>query len=319
MILESPQKRFNNSPKVKVQQKDQPTWNAWTPYDGNLEVINKLIESWSQKRTDQDKRIRDQAIPDKVKKSWRDLLVGILPNRSTNSLIFTYDRGSASIIPSNVYVKKSGCGTTDKSWNTLCHDLLFEPITRLVLLEFEFIRLLEIRKGTIIEVLRLPANTSPRMVDMRRFIGSMLRIYRTDPGPIVVMGCGDGKMELDCWLLSGYVPIQACYKLSKKENLDNWWNSIQKQGYDRVWKNKWNEWMYDQSCKNNSYTSDRKMILSAIRNKRLKSIFIPEDADARKTIPAHFVHNFILNNIHIYPSPTHVISGIITHNHHTMI
>lgn len=139
-----------------------------------------------------------------------------------------------------------------------------------------------------------------------------MRLYK-EPGPIVVAGPGNGIMELDCWMLSGYVHVQAVWRIDNKTNWEHWWQIMHAQGYANLWKEKWLETEIHQSIENGTWTDQTDQIQELVLKGRVSTIVKYKTDDAFK-ITNEIIKQILVKNINIFSINETWQSGAIKQN-----
>ncbi len=157
------------------------------------------------------------------------------------------------VLPLRFGIYEPGIADVRDAWKEISKQLILEPCTWIIQSHPDRLELWERSTDRNQLTICMQTRNGSRYSTMRKFLSSTIRFYREKPGPVLLIGQGDGIMELDYWIISKYLLVQACIGMDFIQNHSTWWESINQNGHLEFWRSAW----------------IRKQIDSAVKQKRI--------------------------------------------------
>ncbi len=207
---------------------------------------------------------------------WRKKLKQFVPGYPTYALILIKENESEEIIAISNHVEDYGIADLPIGWHLALKKIHTNPTIRIIEIDFKQVSMYEVRSGNPILSMDYQLDKRPRYDLIRYFIAALIRIYRNDPGPILIRSHSNGIMELDCWLLSNYFSISEYWKMDN-ESVQRWWGQLQKKNYDKACIDQWASDIIGKK-KNQVQKAKNEMLISDTMNcNRAKGLIIPRN------------------------------------------
>lgn len=211
----------------------------------------------------------------RIKQGIQTALQYYSPPFPTKTILFRIDPAEIRTIPLRYEIARTGIANGRFAWRSLLNNMELDPATWYIRLGSDRYELIESDPQKRDRSISLPIGTESRYVTIRRFISSVLRIYRNNPGPLVAIGNGDGIMELDCWILSSYLTVQSQINLSLLKRVKDWERSFERSGHTSRWIKSWIEIQIDTAKRRNKWADRNDDIPAIIKTRRVSAIINP--------------------------------------------
>lgn len=271
-------------------------WMGWIPVQEAADDLDRLMDKWVERNRPILVRHSELVL---TIRSWRKQVQQFIPAQPIHSILFLQDRDQIEIHPIKHKVTGWGLEPLPTGWKKLWNQLYTEPIPRIIEMTEKCFSLLEIRNQKPRKVIELPVNTGSRHHTLRYFIGSLIRLYKKEPGPIMAAGPGNGIMELDCWMLSGFVHVQSFWQIDKKTDWEHWWQIMHAQGFADLWNEKWLEMERHQSIEKGIWTDQTDQIRELVLKGRVSTI-VKHKTDYGLNITNEIIKQILMNDINIF-------------------
>ncbi len=248
----------------------------WIPLPRSSMELTGVLNQWLEHHPQaMDRFLTRQS---QIIQKWNQLLDNYIPPYPLRGILLTAEEEQVQVIPLRYPLLRGGIANMTEGWSTLWQDLIFEPVIRIVELLHQHIKVYEVRLTDPELIIDLPIHQQkPRYMILRGCIAHLLREYRKEPGPLVIRGTGDGIMELDCWILSAYFPIQTIWKIGKETNCLSWWQHMNRQGLVKEWIETWTILHKDIADQQGKWIHQENEINNALRKNRLDTILLPRN------------------------------------------
>ncbi len=250
-------------------------WIAWIPASDTNFI--KVERSLLKKRINI-KRSIDQSgafVSDHVMDAVQKATSNYFPSFPTKSLLLKFEDEDVRVLPLRFGIYESGIAEGCDAWREISKQLILEPSTWIIQSHPDRLELWERSTDKYQLTVCIHITNGSRYSVIRIFLSSAIRIYSEKPGPVLLIGKGDGIMELDCWIISKYLSVQVCIGMDYIRDHYTWWESINKTGRLDFWRSSWIRQLISSAVKQKKTITNTHEASIAIQKKRVQMVINP--------------------------------------------
>jgi len=267
--------RKSHQARILTTYPDQEDYIGWFTIDRSSKGMIAQFDKWIEQNIVA--KSKDKQLKQQIHDEWRKLLKDFNPSFPFRSIVLSHERGKCEMYPIDYDIKKDGIYEAQIGWKALWKNIIIDPPYRIISISSRCFKLYEIRAGNPELRIELPGSKDGRYVTLKEFITSVKVLCAHEPGPLVIVGTQKRNPDLDSWMITANLPVQAIWLETEQRSIKQWWEIMLIKGITKFWRKQWTKRIIDDAKENNMFINSQELLKRSLKMNRLKYILLPEN------------------------------------------
>lgn len=254
---------------------DQEDYIGWFTIDRSSKGMIAQFDKWVERNIVAKNKYKQ--LKQQIHDEWRKQLKDFNPSFPNRSVVLSYEKGKCEVYPIDYDIKKDGLYEAQIGWKALWKYIIIDPPYRIISISSKCFMLYEIRAGNPELRIELPNSKDGRYVTLKEFITSVKVLCANEPGPLVIVDNQKRNPDLDSWMITANLPVQAFWQETKQRSIRQWWEIMLVKGITKFWRKQWTKRIIDDAKENKTFINSPELLNRSLKMNRLKYILLPEN------------------------------------------
>jgi hypothetical protein len=298
--------RKSHQARILTTYPDQEDYIGWFTIDRSSKGMIAQFDKWVEQNIVA--KSKDKQLKQQIHDEWRKLLKDFNPSFPYRSIIMSHEKGKCEMHPIYYNFNKDGFHEAHIGWKALWKNIIIEPPYRIISISSRCFKLYEIRAGNPELRIELPNSKDGRYVTLKEFITSVKVLCAHEPGPLVIVGTQKRNPDLDSWMITANLPVQAIWLETELQSIKQWWEIMLSKGVTIFWRKQWTKHIIYEAQQKNTFIDTPELLNRSLKMNRLKYILLPENILSESLYS--FMKEIINRKISIIRSDLQTVVGI---------